>query len=242
VGRTHFCDWPPVVRAVPDLGNGIGPNVEAVVATRPNLVVLYASAANRAAADRFAALGIATLVLKLDLASDLTRGARLIGQLAGASAAADSLVAAFDSSLGAVAARTAARSSGGRRPRLYVDAWASPPMTVGRGSFLTEVIRAAGADNVFEDLAASSATVSLEAIAARDPDVILIMATDTAHVPDLATRPGWRVVRAVREGRVVVVPWSLYGRPSPRLPAAAADLAARLARLELGAAARGAGR
>jgi iron complex transport system substrate-binding protein len=232
VGRTHFCDWPPAVRAVADLGNGIEPDVEAVAATRPDLVLLYASAANRPAADRLAALGIPTAVLRLDLASDLVRAARLIGRLAGARAAAESLVAVLDSSLAAVAARWAARSGGGRRPRLYVDAWASPPMTVGRGSFLSEVIRAAGADNVFGDLAASSATVSLEAIAARDPDAILIMATDTAHVPDLAARPGWRVVRAVREGRVLVVPWSLYGRPSPRMPAAAADLAERLARLE----------
>lgn len=231
VWRTHFCDWPPAVRAVPDLGNGIEPSVEAVAAARPDLVLLYASAANRAAADRLAALGIPTAVLKLDRASDLTRAARLIGGLAGASAAADSLVAVFDSSLAAVAARSAARAGSGRRPRVYVDAWASPPMTVGRGSFLSELIRAAGADNVFGDLAASSATVSLEAIAARDPDAILIMATDTARLPDLAARPGWRVVRAAREGRVLVVTWSLYGRPSPRLPAAAADLAARLARL-----------
>ena len=67
-------------------------------------------------------------------------------------------------------------------------------MTVGRGSYLDEVVRAAGAENVFGDLAASSATVSLEAIAARDPDVIPIMATDTATVPDLAARPGWRVL------------------------------------------------
>ena len=45
VGRTHFCDWPPAALAVPDLGNGIEPNVEAIAARRPDLVLLYASAA-----------------------------------------------------------------------------------------------------------------------------------------------------------------------------------------------------
>jgi len=227
VGRTHFCDWPPAAAAVPDLGNGIGPNVEAVAARRPDLVLLYASEADRAAADRLQALGIATAVLKLDRSDDLRRAARLVGRLAGVPARADSFVAAFDSALASVAA--AVRP--GRRPRLYVDAWASPPMTVGRGSYLSEVIRTAGAENVFDDVAASSATVSLEAIAARDPDAILYLAQDTSRVPDIASRPGWRSLRAVREGRVIVVDGSLYDRPSPRMALAAADLAARLARL-----------
>ncbi len=227
VGRTHFCDFPPAARAVPDLGNGIGPNVEAVAATRPDLVLLYASEADRPAADRLAALGIATLVLKLDRSDDLRRAARAVGTLAGVRPAADSFVAAFDSALRAVA--SAPRPA--RRPRLYVDAWASPPMTVGRGSYLSEVIRAAGAENVFDDVAAASATVSLEAIAARDPDAILVLAPDTLHPPEVGSRPGWGVVRAVRERRVVVVDASLYDRPSPRMAEAAGDLAARRARL-----------
>ena len=67
-------------------------------------------------------------------------------------------------------------------------------MTVGRGSYLSEVIRAAGAENVFDDVAASSATVSLEAIAARDPDAILFMATDTV------ARAGPRVAAGVAGG------------------------------------------
>jgi iron complex transport system substrate-binding protein len=228
VGRTHFGDWPPAARAVPDLGNGIGPDVEAVAARRPDLVLLYASAANRAAADRLAALGVATAVLKLDRSDDVRRAARVIGTLAGVRPAADSFVAAFDSALRAVAT---ASERPGRRLRLYVDAWPSPPMTVGRGSYLSEVIRAAGAENVFDDVAASSATVSLEAIAARDPDAILCPAPDPEHAPDLASRPGWRAIRAVRLGRVLVVDASLYDRPSPRMPEAAADLASRLARL-----------
>ena len=227
VGRTHFCDWPPAALAIPDLGNGIGPDVEAVAARRPDLVLLYASAADRPAADRLAALHVATLVLKLDRAADLRRAARLVGKLAGARAAADSFVAAFDAALAAVAAVPRP----GAPPRVYVDAWASPPMTVGRGSYLSEVIRAAGAENVFDDVAASSATVSLEAIAARDPDAILVLAPDTLHPPELATRAGWTVLRAVRRGHVIVVNASLYDRPSPRMPEAAADLARRLARL-----------
>ncbi len=226
VGRTRFDDWPPAARAVPDVGNGIAPSVEAVAERQPDLVLLYASDANQVAAGQLAALGIAAAALQLDRSRDLARAARDIGVLAGAGAAADSFVAAFDSSLGAVARRDSAALP--RRPRLFVDVWTSPPMTVGRGSYLDELVRAAGGDNAFGDVAASSATVSLEAIVARDPDAVLVVAADTARPPDLLAQPGWRAVRAVRDGRVIVADASLYGRPSPRMPLAAADLARRL--------------
>lgn len=228
VGRTRWCDYPAAARAVTDVGEGVGPNVEAVAARRPDLVLLYASSANRAAAERFAALGIATAAVQLDRADDVRRAAVLIGGLAGAARAADSLVAVFDSAR-ASAERAAPHLA--HRPRLYVDVWTDPPMTVGRGSYLSEVIRAAGGANVFGDVGASSATVSLETIVRRDPDAILILATDTTRVPDLAARAGWSAVRAVRERRILVLDGALYGRPSPRMPAAARDLAGRLARL-----------
>jgi iron complex transport system substrate-binding protein len=229
VGRTRYDDWPPAARAVASVGGGMSPSVEAVAARRPDLVLLYASAANRPALRGLTALGIPVLVLKLNLAADLTRAARLVGVLAGAERAADSLDGVFDSALAAVTAANAVRP--GPRPRVYVDVWAAPPMTVGRGSYLSQVLAAAGAENVFGDLATSSATVSLEAIAARDPDAVLVVAADTGRAPDVTARPGWRAIRAVREGRILVVDAGLYGRPSPRMPEAAADLAARLARL-----------
>ena len=232
VGRTSYCDFPPAVRSVPEVGNGIEPNVEAVAARHPDLVVLYASAANRAADRGLAALGIPVAVLKLDVAADVVRAARRLAALAGVAGAADSMVDAFDASLRTVEAEAAARRE--RQPRIYVDVWANPPMTVGQGSYLSEVLRAAGAVNSFGDLSASSAPVSLEAIAARDPDAVLVLAPDTASAPDLASRPGWDAVRAVREGRVLVVDASLYGRPGPRMPLAAADLARRIGRLGLG--------
>jgi iron complex transport system substrate-binding protein len=229
VGRTRWCDYPPDVRRVADVGDGLAPNVEAVAARKPDLVLLYASPANRAAAERFAALGIPVAALALDRAADLRRAALLVGGLAGATRAADSLVDTFDS-LRTEVAHEAARHRG-PRPKVYVDVWADPPMTVGRGSYLQEEVEAAGGDNVFDDLRAASATVSLEAIARRDPDVIVVLQTDTSRAPDLLARPGWDAVRAVREGRILVLDGTLFGRPSLRMPLAERDLAARLARL-----------
>jgi len=223
VGRTTWCDFPAAARSVPDVGAGIRPNIEAVAAQRPDLVLLYASEANRGALEELEKLGIHVAVMRVDRADDMRRAARLLATLAGRPAAGDSLVAAFDTAL-AAASVTAA----GRRPRVYVDVQSEPPMTVGAGSYLSEILEAAGAENVFGDVTASSAPVSLEAIAARDPDAVLVLRTDTTRGPDLAMRPGWRALRAVREQRVLVLPGMLYDRPSPRMPQAVRDLASRL--------------
>lgn len=227
VGRTTWCDYPDAARAVRDVGAGIGPNVEAIAAQHPDLVLLYGSEANRAALHQLEALGITVAVLTVDRAEDMRRAARAIAALAGRPAAGDSLVAAFDTALAA-----ATLHRGTRSPTVYVDVQAAPPLTVGAGSYLSEILRAAGAENVFGDVATPSAPVSLEAIAARDPDVVLVLRSDTTRGHDLGVRNGWRAVRAVREGRVLVVPGALYDRPSPRMPQAVRDLAARLRALE----------
>lgn len=230
VGRTTWCDFPAAALAVPDVGNGIGPNVEAVAALRPDLVLLYASDANRQALARLETLGIPTVVLRVDLAADLRRATRLIAEAAGIPEAALTLISQLDGALDAARLRHTVGVR--RRTRVYVDVESNPPLTVGRGSYLSEILRVAGAENVFEDIAQPSAPVSLEAIVAREPDAVLVLSYDTTRAPDLSGRPGWRAVRAVREGRVVAVDGRLYGRPSPRMPQAVADLAARLAALE----------
>ena len=226
VGRTTWCDYPAEARAIPDVGAGLAPNVEAVAAQRPDLVLVYGSEANRDAVRQLEELGIAVAVLRVDRAEDVRRAARTIAALAGRPAAGDSLVAAFDTAL-----VSAATGRPAIRPAVYVDVQANPPLTVGAGSYLTEILDAAGARNVFGDVATPSAPVSVEAIAARDPSVILVLRSDTTLGSDLPTRPGWRAVRAVREGRVLVLPGALYDRPSPRMPQAVRDLAGRLHRI-----------
>jgi ABC-type Fe3+-hydroxamate transport system substrate-binding protein len=67
--------------------------------------------------------------------------------------------------------------------------------------------------------------VSIEAVAARDPDFIF---TTTDGPSAFARRPEWQVVRAVREHRFIRVTGSEFNRPSPRAPAAIRELAARL--------------
>ena len=72
-------------------------------------------------------------------------------------------------------------------------------MTIGHGSFLSELVERAGGRNLFDDVTASAGTVSIEAVASRDPDLILTAAEGPAS---FISRPEWQVVRAVRERRL----------------------------------------
>jgi len=72
--------------------------------------------------------------------------------------------------------------------------WEQPPMTIGQ-SFLNELVERAGGRNLFADLRKTAGTVSIEAVAVRDPDLIL---TTTDGPAAFTTRPEWQVVRAVR--------------------------------------------
>lgn len=221
VGRTRWCDYPPEVAVVPSVGEGLSPNVELVLSRRPDLVVLYASSGNQGVIQRLDGLGVASASVRLDRLDDLPRAARLLGALTGHTRQADSLASWFQSRLDSARAARPAPAH-----RVAVVVWDNPPIVIGAGSFLTEMLGLAGARNLFDDLPQPSAPTSLEAVAARGPDLVLVMG-DTAS--SLTSRPEWRSVRAVREGRVVAVRGSEFERPSFRAFGAIGELRVSIA-------------
>jgi ABC-type Fe3+-hydroxamate transport system substrate-binding protein len=219
IGRTRWDASPPQVRRIADLGDGIQPNVEAVLAARPDLVVLYAAESNRTAAAAFRRVGVQTLSMRTDRIADLARVLRALGIAVGDTAAARVVADSVRRSLDAVGTRAA------RQPPLSVFwyAWPSPIITIGAGSYLNELITIAGARNVFGDLAQPSPQVTLESVAERDPDLILAGPVAAGR---LRADARWRSVRAVREGRVFVFDTTLVGRPGVRLGEGARSLRA----------------
>ncbi len=219
VGRTTWCDYPPEALAVPSVGDGMPPSVEAVAARRPDLVVLYRSGPNVTAAEQLERLGIRTVLFDLNRLEELGPVARRLGTLTGHSRSADSLARLVDG----VASQPLVPST----ESLVFIVWDNPPIVIGAGSYLDRLAALAGARNVFHDIASPSAQVSIETIAARDPDFVAIL-SDTAMVPRYASRPEWRVVRAVRKGRFLFLPGQLFGRPGPRAAEAIRELRRRL--------------
>ena len=221
VGRTTWCDYPPQATRIPNLGDGMQPSLEAVLAVRPDLVLLYNSPQNPGAAQQLRRLGVPALLLTTDGLADVGRLARLLGGITGHGHAADSLDAVFERALA-----SASPPAPAHRPTVLLLVWEQPPMTVGRGSFLSELVHRAGGENLFEDIGPSSGTISIEAVAARDPDFIL---TTSDGPQAFAGRPEWQAVRAVREHRFLRVSGSEFSRPGPRSPMAIRELARSIA-------------
>lgn len=223
VGRTHWCDYPAQAAAVTDVGDGISPNLEAVMAQKPDLVVMYRSGSNAAAAEQLRKLGVPTLQFSVDRLVDVPRVARALGKVTGQEAAADSLTAVFIRRLNEVSVPPDSVPL-----RILIVAWDQPPMAIGAGSFLSEMVTRAGGVNIFRDLPVPSAQISIEAVVQRNPDALLV---SNEGPPSIASRPEWRTVSAVREGHFVHVTSSAFSRPSPRAPEAILELVARFKEL-----------
>lgn len=216
VGRTVYDKYPPAALQVPAVGDGLNPSVEAIVARHPDLVLLYRSAHTDAAAQQLERLGIPTLVVRHDRLADIARTARLLGRATGQESGGQALGRSVDSVL--------AQPLPPVRSRIAYVVWDAPPIVIGAGSFLDELARRAGAENVFHDIATPSATVSIETIVARDPDWIVVVRDSVGDEPPAwSRRPEWRVVRAVRQGRFLMLPADLFGQPSARAREAIAE-------------------
>lgn len=218
VGRTTWDLYPPQVRDIPDLGPGLRPNVEAVIAARPDLVILYASDDNRDAARRLRAASIRTVAYRVDRVADFARVTHALGALTGDTTAARITVDTVESTLARVRAATAQLP----RPKVFWILWESPLLGVGGGSFLNELLVAAGARNVYDSLPAPSPAVSFEDLVRRDPDIVLASPPTRQRI---LADPRWQALRAVRTGRVLVFDTTIVNGPSARVGASAVSLA-----------------
>ena len=221
VGRSQWDVFPASAKRVPSLGQALRPNVEAIIGAHPDLVLLYASADNRPAFDKLRQSGIATVAFKIDNIEQFARDTRLIGRIVGNTESAAVLVDSVQGTLARVRAATASLP----HPSVFIHVWNKPIIAIGGGSFLSELLEVAGAHNVYADIPGPSATVTLEDVVRRNPDVVL---ASPSAVSSMRADEGWRTVAAIRSGRLLAYDTLLVGRPSATLGAAAVSLAALL--------------
>jgi len=218
VGRGEYDKWPDSALTIPDLGPGLRPNVEAVLARKPDLVLLYASQDNRAAAQRLRQAGITTAAFKVDSIEQFDRTTRLLGRLIGDSArgalVADSVMRTLDS--------VRALTRGRPRVSVVIPMWDQPLIVIGGGSFMSQLVTIAGGRNIYESLPVPSPTVTFEDIVRLNPDAVLV-GPERAAIIRNATK--WRALSAVRNGRVLVLDTSVVLRPAVRLGEGAVSLA-----------------
>jgi iron complex transport system substrate-binding protein len=218
VGRTKWDSWPDSAKYVPDVGDALRPNVESVLAVKPDLVLLYASNDNRTAASQLRAAGVRTVAMRVDSIAEFQRVALLLGRLVGEEVRAKNVVDSVQRTLERVRQATAALP----KVSVFYHTWDKPIITIGQHSFLNELVEIAGGTNVYGDVKAVSPIVTMEDIVDRNPNVLLV---GPITAKTLLASKTWQVVPAVKQKKVFAYDTMVVGRPSVTLGMAAVNIA-----------------
>jgi iron complex transport system substrate-binding protein len=212
VGRSRYCDFPPEALRLPQVGGYADPNLEAILALRPELVVGARGPAGAKLADALAAQGVATFFPETESLEEIDAMLRGLGARTGHAVDAERLVGDLDQRVAAITRAVSSRA----KVRTLLVFGVSPIVVAGPGGFPNELLTRAGGTNVVTE-GTSYPSLGVERIMALDPEVILD--TTAGHTgerigPDV---PGWREVGAVKRGRVVPVTDEAAIRPGPRI-------------------------
>lgn len=215
VGDTDFCDYPPEAKRKKHIGGTVNPNIEAVAALHPDLVVATREINRLDSVQSLERLGIPVYVTDPQSVEQVLASTERLGELLGAGDAARSLTANLRQRLSEVEQRLA-----GLPPKkVLVVVWLDPLISVGRNTFLDDALRRAGARSVIES-PQSWPTIDLEQVVRLQPEYLIISNDNPRQVQrelaEFEDRPGWRRLEAVRNRRFIVISEAL-SHPSPRL-------------------------
>lgn len=217
VGVDDFSDQPAAATKLEKVG-GVKVNLEQVVSLKPDLVVTVKF--SDGTIERLAATGVPVLVVDPQSIGDVSRTAILLGRAVGASG--DRLATDIDAKLQQVKQKVAGASG---RPRVFHEVDASDPtkpFTVGPGSFIQDLITLAGGVNIAAGAGSAYPQISVEEVVRSDPEVIVLGDADYGTTAEqVAARPGWSGISAVKSNRVLPIADSLVSRPGPRVGDAA---------------------
>jgi iron complex transport system substrate-binding protein len=226
--RTRYDTASVVARAV-NVGGGLDPSIETLLASRPDLFIVWKGQATSAVVNRMRAVGVPVYLVETRDTTALFATVRDMGALLGLAPRATAAANTLRAELRAVQRATA----GLPRPSAVFLISRSPVIIAASKSFMAELVGVAGATNPFSDLPGDFPTLSLESFLARDPDVLIVGRRDDggAQLARLRDTPGWRDLRAVKRGAVIEVDGEQWGRPTLHVGALVRELSAALQRL-----------
>ncbi len=230
-GVTQYCRYPAEAQSKPKIGTFLEPDLERILALRPDLVLVISNPVQ--VAERLRRLGVRAENVKQESIADIFQSIALIGRLTGTEQRAGRLASGIRAKLEA-----ARRQAAGKRRRGVLFLVGRSPGTLqgmvgaGPGTFVDELLTLAGGANILKDSPMAYPKVSVEQVLAADPEVILDMG-DFAHVEGKPMEPADKVLglwsryprlRAVRSGGVRQVGDEIFIRPGPRVGEAALEM------------------
>jgi ABC-type Fe3+-hydroxamate transport system substrate-binding protein len=202
VAVTDYTQYPPeAAKQKPSIGDILHPSLERIAALKPDVVIAVATLNSPDTIKSLERIGIPVFLIDGRGLAGLYRSVESIGRVLGREKEATALAA----ELHAREQRIRAQARGASSPSVLLVLSINPCITAGHGAFISELIAAAGARSVTDDINQDWIRIGVESLLPRKPDYLLAMMDAPFGLKDLQSKPGWNQLEAVRKGRIIRV-------------------------------------
>jgi iron complex transport system substrate-binding protein len=214
VGVSEFCDYPPAAIQKPKVGYA-HPNIEVIVTLRPDLVLAPRAFLRADLLAKLEQLKIPTFIVDPESFEEIPSRIHTVGRILNRTSSADGVAMAMRQRIAAIRSKmetvTAVRV-------LYVLN-SQPLITVGPGSYLHQVINAAGGSNIASKTTVPYPRLNMETVLKEDPEIIIFPIGKAEGIPLSEQQEWlrWTSVSAVKQGRLHQIPADVLNRPGPRI-------------------------
>jgi iron complex transport system substrate-binding protein len=199
IATVEYSDEPAAAKQVPRIGDVVAVDMERLVALRPDVAVVWPGGGNPAQIEEIGRLGIPVYRQQVNRLTDLAGSLRRLGALAGPGAAAEQTARTVEARLTTLARRY----SSDHHPSVLLEVWNHPIYTIGGKQLISDALKLCGARNAFGDLPDLGPAIDVEAVIARNPDIIVAAAPPGAGPEWIADWKRFPTLRAVRSGNVI---------------------------------------
>ncbi len=217
VGVTTFCNYPEQAKEIAKIGDTMTPNMETIVAMRPDIVFVSSASQLEAFTKTLEQNGIAVYVTHPTSLDGVMDGLRKLSKIFGTIEKTGEMLTGLNGRVGAVWDKV----QGEKQVRVFIQISREPLFTVGKPAYLNAIIEKVGGVSVTDNVETAYPKLSKETASALDPEVIIMSDSEDNQAPNEALRNS----PAMKNGRVYKVNADLLSRPGPRLVEALEQIA-----------------
>lgn len=218
VGVTTFCNYPAEAQKIQKVGDTINPNIESIIALKPQIVFVSTASQIEAFMKTLESQNIAVFVTSPNNLDGIYKTIYQFGDIFSANEKAYQLVDELKKRVADVEAQT----SGKAKPvKTFLQISREPLFTIGKDSFLNDLIARAGGDSATKDVPTAYPKLSKETASAMNPEAIILSDSEDNREPNAAFKNS----DAVKNGRVYRIDADIISRPGPRIVDALEEMA-----------------
>jgi iron complex transport system substrate-binding protein len=208
VGVTEYCNFPEDAKKVQKVGDTLKPNIEIIIALKPQIVFVSTASQLETFTKTLEQQGISVFITNPNSLDSIYQSIEKIGEIVGTKEKANEVV----SSLKKRVAEVEEITKNYDKPKVFVQL-DKALYTIGKDSFMTDLIAKAGGESATKDLATAYPKLSKETALALNPDIIILSESPDNNEPNEVFKNS----AAVRNGKVFKINADILSRPAPRI-------------------------